>query len=120
MSFSEFLTLMRLYRETELRYARASYSMYCGRRSEGLALVNLQLALEKLKLAPPQGMLESFQKQVLGDAKTVSFDDFIVLTDKCRSSNVIELRKQASFTREEFEQIQKHFKQHRKSGNEYL
>mmetsp|Transcript_57213 Transcript_57213/g.165963 ORF Transcript_57213/g.165963 Transcript_57213/m.165963 type:complete len:1022 (-) Transcript_57213:394-3459(-) len=111
MCFREFLAMMRQYRESELKRTRAAWAMYsCSRQHGGLLFSNLPGALEAVKQVPRQEVIRRFQGSRRG-SDTVTFDQFVEIADLCRDANVSQLRKQASFSTDEFASIRSRFEQ---------
>lgn len=98
LDFREFLRLMRLYREKELKKIKAAFEQYKDMQTGTASKDQLDAMLRALGNNPPFPAVPG-----LGEDDVVGFDDVVTVVDLCRSAYVAKERKKAGFSDEEIE-----------------
>jgi len=98
LDFREYLRLMRLYREEELRRIELVFLDFQEPKTGLIHQTKLAEALAALNNEAP--------KSVLRKQKDNSFDDFVKLADSCRSDRVAKERKLAGFAEERIKELE--------------
>jgi len=99
LDFREYLRLMRLYREEELRKIDLVFLDFQEPRTGLIHQVRIGEALAALN--------NECSKAVLRKQKDVGFDEFVKLADSCRADRVAKERKLAGFTEARITELEK-------------
>lgn len=124
MDVGEFLTLMRLQKEENLKQFLAAYeSQDLGNFHIDL-MQPTQAALEECNLALPDETVISMMRKVREEDEDgghgLSFDAFVRLGEMCREIVPSKKRKQAMFKLKEVERLLEVFDSHSSSGEDFL
>lgn len=114
LDFREFLRLMRLHREAELKKYRDTFQIYCDRDEERMPRRRLVRALEELDLELSKELQRRSQKE---GAEFLTFDDFVEMVDACRFDWVQKQRRNASFSPEKVSYFRDFFNRFDKDGS---
>lgn len=110
LDFREYLRLMQLHREAELRSILNVFNTMKDTSNGLLAVTSIDKAFKGLKQEPPKA-LPKFS------TKGFDFDGFVKLVDSCRSDLVARERKKAGFTDERIAELQEVFGRFDKDGS---
>jgi len=103
LDFPEFMRLMRLYREEELRKMLAAFVEYAGDEHGRLAGLDLKCALEDLGHEVPGSIARS--------KRALDFDTFVQRADQCRAALVAKEKKKAGFSDQKIAHFEELFTQ---------
>uniref|UniRef100_A0A7S1ME47 Calmodulin n=1 Tax=Alexandrium catenella TaxID=2925 RepID=A0A7S1ME47_ALECA len=110
LDFREYLKLMQLHREAELRSITGIFNSLKDRVTGMLTSSNVDKAFKGLQQEPPKALPKLA-------SKGFNFDGFVKLVDSCRADLVARERKKAGFTDERIAELQEVFSRFDKDGS---
>jgi len=110
LDFREYLRLMQLHREAELRSIASVFNSLKDPATQLMSTSNIDKAFKGLKQEPPKA-LPKF------GSKGLDFDALVKIVDSCRSELVARERKKAGFTDERIDELQTVFNKFDKDGS---
>jgi Ca2+-binding EF-hand superfamily protein len=108
LNFEEFLLLIRLQRETDLKRARTAFREALIGKGECLEKADILSTLVALGHNPPEELLDQILDST-GSQTVLTFDEFCHVLEECRKGCANENYKRAYWSNEEFELLREKY-----------